>query len=99
MALFTRPLLVRLSYFPSLDYKPRSIPGTAVQFAKTDLQKAPAGRSKHGHSAVDVNRLSGDIGRFIRTEIYRRGGNILGLAKPCRRNFRQDGFALLVVER
>src|ERR1700676_2674602 len=55
--------------------------------------------SNHGHSTIDVNRLPGDISRFIGAEIDRRGGDILGRSEPCCRNLREDVFALLVVER
>src|SRR3954452_10022561 len=55
--------------------------------------------SKHGHSAIDVNRLPGDISSLVRTQIDRCRGDIVGRPKPRRRNLRQNGFALLVVER
>src|SRR6202040_1794339 len=66
-AFFAHPLGVRLSYFPSLDYKPRSAFGNGLS---PPLEPRLSG-SKHGHSAIDVNRLPGDVGRLIRGEIDR----------------------------
>jgi hypothetical protein len=40
MAFFAHPLLVRLSYFPSLDYKPQSATETAFHHAGTNRQTA-----------------------------------------------------------
>src|SRR6202035_899388 len=63
MAFFAHPLVVRLSYFPSLDYKPQSAIGNGLLPRRRDRQTA----SNHGHSTIDMNRLPGDVSRFIRT--------------------------------
>src|SRR5882762_8931979 len=83
MAFFACPLVVRLSYFPSLDYKPQSVLGNGP----SPRHGAVAAGSNHGHSTIDVNCLPGDIGRFVRAEIDRRRSDILGRSEPCRRNF------------
>lgn len=72
----------RLSYFNSLDYKPQFAP-------KNDALphlSGPENGSDHGHSAVDVNRLAGDIACFVRGEVDGRGGNVLGRTEPACRN-------------
>src|SRR3984885_7329358 len=94
MAFFAHPLVVRLSYFPSLDYKPQ----IGRRYGLSPRRHEPANGSKHRHPAIDVNRLPGDIRRFVRTEIHRRRRDILRRSEPGRRNFCKDGFALLVVQ-
>ncbi len=83
MAFFACPLVVRLSYFPSLDYKPQSVLGNGP----SPRHGAVAAGSNHGHSTIDVNCLPGDIGCFVRAEIDRRRSDILGRSRPRRRNF------------
>src|SRR6185312_13301022 len=78
MAFFAHPLVVRLSYFPCLDYKPQSATGTASPRRNEPENGSKHSHSKHGHTAIDVNRLAGDIRRFVRTEIYGCRRDILG---------------------
>src|SRR5580693_5329240 len=59
----------------------------------------PVTDSDHGHSAVDVNGLPGDVSRFIRTEIDRRRRDFVGRTQARRRNLGKNRFALLVVQR
>src|SRR5580700_2644522 len=58
-----------------------------------------AAASDHGHSAIDVNGLPGDVRRFVRTEIDRRRSDFLWRPEARSRNLGKDRFALLVVER
>src|SRR5882762_4476750 len=55
--------------------------------------------SNHDHSAIDVNRLPGDIGRLVGAEIDCRRSDIFRHSEPRCRDLRKDGIALLVVER
>src|SRR4051812_43399925 len=63
--------------------------------AQTATATGQPNASKHGHSAVDVKRLPGHVGGFVRTEIDRGRGNIVGRSEPRGRNLRQDHLALL----
>src|SRR5262245_23130142 len=51
---------------------------------------------RHVHAAVDVQDRPGDVVCSRRREVRDRGGDILGLAEPAKRNLRQQGFFLLV---
>src|SRR6478609_10650538 len=55
--------------------------------------------SNHGHSTIDVNRLSRDIGGLVRAQIDRRCSDFFRRSEPRCRDLRQDRFALLVVQR
>src|SRR5260370_14133906 len=55
-AFFSHPLVVRLPYFPSLDYKPQS----AVVNRFWPPSGAPVTGSNHDHSTIDMNPLPRD---------------------------------------
>src|ERR1700709_2578088 len=94
MAFFAVPFVVRYHTPATLTTSPNGAPkGLRIASSR------PPNASKHGHYAVDVNRLPGDVGGLVRTEIDRRRRDVVGRSKPRRRNLRQDRFALLVVER
>src|SRR5580704_2871888 len=61
-------------------------------------KRLPAG-SNHGHSTIDVNRLSGDVGGLIGGEIDRGRRDLVRRSEPSGWNLLQNGFALLVVQR
>src|SRR5690606_20235628 len=44
----------------------------------------------HRHAAIDVNRLTGDIGGFVRRQIYHRRGDLVGRAHAGGGNFAVD---------
>ncbi|MGY4436662.1 hypothetical protein ACVWWO_009139 [Bradyrhizobium sp. F1.13.1] len=69
MAFFAHPLKVRLSYFNCVDYKPHFAPETAVCRIRLPKGAVRHEASDHGHAAVDVDGLAGDIGRFVRTQV------------------------------
>src|ERR1700689_4212398 len=58
------PIGVRLPHFPRVGQHSRSPPSPTLS------------PSNHGHSAVDVQRLSGHIGRFIGGQERDRRGNL-----------------------
>src|SRR3984885_4953721 len=62
MAFFAHPLVVRLSYFPSLDYKPQ----IGRRYGLSPRRHEPANGSKHHHHAIDNNHQLCDIRRFVR---------------------------------
>src|SRR4051794_40333487 len=78
----------------ALTTSPNRRAGTAAR-----LRNTPPNASKHGHSAVDVNRLAGDIAGLVRAEINRGRSDVARRSKPCRRNLGQDGLALLCIQR
>src|SRR3954454_5011439 len=55
---------------------------------RSAVRKLSAG-SRHHHSAVDVDRLAGDVSRFLRREINAGGANIVAAAHRAHRNPRQ----------
>ena len=62
-------------------------------------KEALTARSGHRHAAVDVDRLAGDVAGFLRREIDAGRADIVAAAHRPHRNARQDGLALLVIER
>src|SRR5271165_6605321 len=54
--------------------------------------------SNHGHSAIHMQRLAGHVAGFVRSQKSHRGRDLFRRSGPVRRNFRDDDFALLVVE-
>src|SRR5882757_4076689 len=94
MAFFAVPFVVRYHTPATLTTSPNGAP-KSLRIASS----GPPTASKHGHSAIDMNRLPGDVGRLVRTQIDHRRRDVVGRSKPRRRNLRQDHFTLFVVER
>src|SRR4051794_7561585 len=92
---------VRLAYFKTLDQHARgalAAPPQTVKAAQHQNDAPRAPRSYHGHAAVDVQRLSGDVAGFIRREIDGRRGDLVAGSNACGGDTPENGLALLVVE-
>ena len=53
----------------------------------------------HGHTAVDVQGLAGDVGALFAGKVDAGGGDVAALAQPPGRDAGEDGFLLRLVER
>src|SRR5690349_37397 len=55
-------------------------------------------RSNHGHATIDVEGLSGDVGRFLAREINHAGGHVCRRSHSSRGNSVQQGGFLRIAQ-